>query len=268
MSSTPRLHVTDSGGPGRPVVLIHGWPMSGESWSEQVPALTGAGYRVVTYDRRGFGRSEPGDSYDYDALADDVDRVLTDLDLTDVTLVGFSMGGGEVVRYPSRHGVDRLRGVVLAAAVPPYLLTGPDNPDGPLSPEAAAGFRAGVEADRDTFFDGFTRTFFSADGELKVTEEQRQAAIALCRQSDPEAALACVDSFAHTDFRGDLPAVTVPALVLHGDSDAIVPLAGSGQRAHEALADSRLVVIEGGPHGINTSHPEQFNRALLDFLGE
>ncbi len=260
------LNVRDSGGDGRPVVLIHGWPLSGESWSEQVPALKEAGYRVVTYDRRGFGKSDPGDSYDYDALAGDLDNVMTDLDLTDATLVGFSMGGGEVARYAARYGLDRVHSVVFAAAVPPYLLRTDDNPDGPLTEDLAHEMRSGLESDRDAFFDQFTTQFFSAGDELKVTEEQRQAALELCRLSDQDAALGCMEAFATTDFRDDLTRIAVPTLVLHGDSDGTVPLEGSGRRTHEAIEGSELVVIENGPHGINASHPDEFNRALLAFL--
>jgi pimeloyl-ACP methyl ester carboxylesterase len=260
------LNVRDSGGDGRPVLLIHGWPLSGESWSEQVPALKEAGHRVVTFDRRGFGRSDPGDSYDYDALAGDLDNVMTDLDLTDATLVGFSMGGGEVARYAGRYGLDRVHSVVFAAAVPPYLRQTDDNPDGPLTEDLAREMRSGLESDRDAFFDQFTTQFFSAGDELKVTEEQRQAALELCRLSDQDAALGCLEAFSTTDFRDDLTKITVPTLVLHGDSDGTVPLEGSGRRTHEAIEGSELVVIEDGPHGINASHPDEFNRALLAFL--
>ena len=265
--SKTKVHVDDTGGTGRPVVLIHGWPLSAESWNEQTAALRDAGYRVVAYDRRGFGRSDkPSKGYDYDTLADDLDSVLDELDLTDVTLVGFSMGGGEVARYVARHGQDRLRSVVFAAAVPPYMLQSDDNPDGPLTEDAAAEMTRSVESDRTTFFDGFTQAFFSVDGELKVTEEQRQEAIVLCHQSDQTAALACLEAFGTTDFRDDLPAVTVPTLVIHGAGDGIVLFEGSGKRTHEALPQSELVVVEGGPHGFNVSHAEEFNRALLDFL--
>jgi pimeloyl-ACP methyl ester carboxylesterase len=265
--SSTKVHVEDSGGSGRPVVLIHGWPLSGESWSEQVGPLSAAGYRVVAYDRRGFGRSDkPSKGYDYDTLADDLDGVLSELDLTDVTLVGFSMGGGEVARYVARHGQDRLHSVVFAAAVPPYLMKGDDNPDGPLTEEAAAEMSKGLEEDRTRFFDGFTQDFFSAGGELKVTEEQRQEAIALCHQSDQKAALGCMEAFGTTDFRDDLTKITVPTLVMHGDSDGIVPLEGSGQRTHRAVASSDLVVVQDAPHGFNVSHAEEFNRTLLHFL--
>lgn len=260
------LYVRDNHGDGRPVVLIHGWPLSSTSWSEQDTALSDAGYRVVAYDRRGFGASGPGDSYDYDALSDDLDNVLTDLDLHDVTLVGFSMGGGEVARYLSRHGKDRVHSAVFAAAIPPFLLKSDDNPDGPLTEDAANQMRQGLEKDRDSFFDGFTRQFFSAGADLKVSEDQRQAAIALCQQSNQEAALGCMEAFGTTDFRKDLEAVAVPTLVIHGDSDGIIPFEGSGKRTHEAVADSELVVIEGAPHGFNVSHADEFNSALLAFL--
>jgi len=262
----PGLHVADSGGDGRPVVLIHGWPLSGESWSEQLAPLRDAGLRVVVYDRRGFGRSDPGDGYDYDKLAGDLDNVLTDLDLHDVTLVGFSMGGGEVARYVATYGEERLHSVVFAAAVPPYLRQTDDNPDGPLDAETMAGFKRGLEDDRNGFFDQFTRQFFSAGGELKVSEDTRQEALAICRQSDEKATLGCLEAFATTDFRDDLTKVSVPTLVIHGDADGIVPFEGSGKRTHETIESSELQVIEGGPHGINASHAGEFNRALLKFL--
>jgi non-heme chloroperoxidase len=260
------LYVRDDHGEGRPVVLIHGWPMSNESWSAQDGPLREAGYRVVAYDRRGFGRSGPGDRYDYDALADDLDNVLSDLDLRDVTLVGFSMGGGEVARYLSRHGKERIHSVVFAAAVPPFLKRTEDNPDGPLDEDAANGMRQGLEKDRDAFFEDFTRQFFSAGDDLLVSEEQRKEAVALCQQSDQEAALGCMEAFSTTDFRRDLEAVTVPTLVIHGDSDGIVPFEGSGKLTHEAVADSEMVVVEGAPHGLNLSHADEFNSALVAFL--
>ena len=260
------LYVKDSGGDGRPVVLIHGWPLSGESWSEQVPALKDAGYRVVTYDRRGFGQSDPGDSYDYDALADDLSNVIDDLDLDDVTIVGFSMGGGEVARYIAKHGESKLHSAVFAAAVPPYLPTTDDNPDGPLDEQTAKSFEEGITSDRDAFFDQFTTMFFSAGDDLKVTEEQRQEALRLCKQSDKGAAEGCMEAFASTDFRDDLTKVGVPTLVIHGDSDGVVPFEGSGKRTHETVEGSELVLIEGAPHGCNVSHAQEFNQALLDFL--
>jgi non-heme chloroperoxidase len=262
-----RLHVEDSGGTGRPVVLIHGWPLSAQAWALQVPALRAAGYRVIAYDRRGFGRSDrPPSGYGYDTLADDLQRVMEQRDLQDVTLVGFSMGGGEVARYIARHGEQRLRSVVFAAAVPPYLMKTADNPEGPLAPDAAQQMKSGLAQDRDAFFEQFTRDFFSAGGVLKVSEQQRADAVALCRQSAQHAALACMESFGTTDFRHDLTRVTVPTLVLHGDADGIVPLPGSGQRTHQAVAHSQLVTVPGAPHGLNVSHAPAFNAALLAFL--
>lgn len=266
-SDTVHLHIDDSGGGGRAVVLIHGWPLSAQAWAPQVTALQDAGYRVVAYDRRGFGRSDkPQSSYSYDELADDLQRVMDQCELQDVTLVGFSMGGGEVARYIARHGESRLHSVVFAAAVQPYLMKTADNPEGPLTPEKAQEKKKALEQDRNTFFDQFTRDFFSAKGELQVTESQRGDAIALCHQSAQHAALACMDSFGTTDFREDLKKVTVPTLVIHGEADAIVPFDGSGLRTHRAVPHSRLVTVTGAPHGMNVSHAKAFNDALLSFL--
>ncbi|WP_432245024.1 alpha/beta fold hydrolase [Arthrobacter sp. G.S.26] len=263
------LHVDDTGGSGRPVVLIHGWPLSGEAFKDQVPALQAAGYRVVTYDRRGFGRSDkPMTGYTYDTLAEDLHAVVEQLDLQDATLVGFSMGGGEVARYFSKYGADRVRSAVFASAVPPYLMHGEDNPDGPLTKEQAEGMTADLTKDQDAFYDGFTKDFFSVDGVLKVTEEQRQEALALCRQADKKAALACMAAFARTDFREDLPKVGVAVLVLHGDGDATVPLEGSGARTHAALSNSELHVIKDAPHGCNVSHADEWNAAVVNFLAK
>jgi len=262
-----KVHVDDTGGTGRPVVLIHGWPLSAESWKDQVPALRDAGYRVVAYDRRGFGRSDkPMGGYDYDTLAEDLQGVLEELELTDVTLVGFSMGGGEVARYVSKFGEERLHSVVFAAAVPPYLVKGHDNPEGPLSPEQAEQMASDLGTDRGAFFDDFTTQFFSVDGDLKVTEQQRQDAISLCHQSDQKAAEACMAAFGGTDFREDLPKITVPTLVIHGAGDGTVPFHGSGDRTHAAVPQSELVVVDDAPHGFNVSHAAEFNRALIEFL--
>ncbi len=265
------LHHEDHGS-GRPVVLIHGWPLSGRSWEAQVGPLVEAGHRVVTYDRRGFGASsQPWTGYDYDTFAADLDALLTHLDLTDVTLVGFSMGGGEVVRYLSRYGTARVRSAVLAAAVPPYLHKSADNPDGGLDDATIEQFLQGVRSDRLAFLDGFTKDFFTPGGSglLKgtaVSEEQRRYALQIAAFASPKGTLDCITAFGRTDFRADVAAVTVPTLVIHGDSDAVVPFEVSGKRAHETIAGSELVLIEGGPHGVNASHAEQFNRALLDFL--
>ena len=261
------LHYEDTGGTGRPVVLIHGWPLSGAAWKDNVPDLVAAGYRVVSYDRRGFGASgKPFTGYDYDTLSDDLAALLTRLDLTDVTLVGFSMGGGEVARYLARHGADRVHSVVFASAVPPYLLHTSENPDGPLTKTEAAKMTAQLTASKDGFFDDFMTTFFTANGEVVVSDQQRQEARALADDASKPAALEAMAAFGFTDFRKDLATVTVPTLVIHGDADATVPFEGSGRRTHEALPHSELHVIAGGPHGINVSHREEFDRVLVDFL--
>lgn len=269
--STPtpsvHLHIEDTGGDGRAVLLIHGWPLSGQAWQAQVPVLQAAGYRVVTYDRRGFGRSDKPDSdYSYNTLADDLRQVILERGLQQVTLVGFSMGGGEVARYIERYGESRVHSVVFAAAVPPCLMQSPGNPEGPLTPEKAHASRQALEQDREAFFDTFTHNFFSANGVLQVSEEARQEAVALCRQSAQHAALACMDAFHTTDFREDLKKLTVPTLVIHGDADAIVPIAGSGERTHHAVPHSQMVRVTGAPHGLNVSHAQAFNEALLQFL--
>lgn len=266
-NSTPIELYYEDHGTGRPVVLIHGWPLSGRTWESQVPALVEAGHRVVTYDRRGFGHSsQPWSGYEYDTFAADLHALLEHLDLRDVTLVGFSMGGGEVVRYLSKYGTARASRAVLAGAVVPYLFKSPDNPEGGLDEKTFAGFQEAVRKDRLAFLAQFTRNFFSVNGKLLVSEEFRQYAHDIAAFASPKGTLDCITAWGRTDFRKDLEKVKVPTLVLHGDSDAIVPLEVSGKRSAAAIAGSKLVVIKGGPHGFNASHAEEFNRALLDWL--
>jgi len=255
-------------GAGRPVVLIHGWPLSGRSWENQVPALIGAGYRVIAYDRRGFGKSsQPWDGYDYDTFAADLDALLAHLDLRDVTLVGFSMGGGEVARYIGRYGTDRVGRAVLAAAVAPYLYKSDDNPDGALDDATIAAFEAGVRADRIAFVDGFVTNFFAVGDKTDlVSEPQRVYNRDIAAFASPKGTLDCIAAFGRTDFRPDLATFTVPTLIIHGDSDAIVPFEASGKRSHEAISGSELVLLDAAPHGLNVTHADQFNRSLLDFL--
>ncbi len=254
-------------GAGKPVVLIHGWPLSGRSWENQVSPLVEAGYRVVSYDRRGFGdSSQPWNGYDYDTFAADLHTLLQHLDLREVALVGFSMGGGEIARYLGTYGSERIAKAVFASAIPPYLYKTEDNPEGALDDETIAGFEAGVKSDRLAFLDEFSTNFFSAGGQLKVSEPQREYARDIAASASPKGTLDCIAAFGRTDFRGDLEKVTVPTLVLHGDSDAIVLFEASGKRTAESIENSELVVIEGGPHGVNASHADQFNQALLEFL--
>ncbi|CAB4950058.1 unannotated protein [freshwater metagenome] len=253
---------------GAPVVLIHGWPLSGRSWEAQVPALVAAGHRVVTYDRRGFGASsQPWEGYDYDRFAADLDALLQHLDLTGVTLVGFSMGGGEVVRYISTYGTGRIAKAVLAAAVPPYLHKNDENPDGGLDDATIASFQDGITSDRLAFLEGFTTQFFQAgDRTDLISEDQRLYAKQIAAFASPKGTLDCVTAFGRTDFRGDVAKITVPTLVIHGDADAIVPFEVSGKRSAEAIEGATLHVVAGGPHAINATHAEEFNEVLLGFL--
>lgn len=252
-------------GTGRPVVLIHGWPLSSRSWEPQVLPLVEAGYRVVTYDRRGFGASSrPFEGYDYDTFVADLAALLEHLDLREVTLVGFSMGGGEVARYLATHGSERVSQAVFAAAVPPALHAD----DGGALDDATIGeFEDAVRGDRLAFLEQFTTDFVSANDESKVSEELRRHLWNLGSVASPKGTLECIAAFGRTDFRGDLATITVPTLVLHGDADAIVPLEASGARTAEAIEGARLHVFEEGPHAINASHADEFNRVLLEFLG-
>jgi non-heme chloroperoxidase len=260
------IHYEDHGS-GKPVVLIHGWPLSGRSWEAQVPALIAAGYRVVTYDRRGFGQSsQPWSGYDYDTFAADLHGLMTHLDLKDATLVGFSMGGGEVARYIATYGTERVAGAVFAGAVPPCLYKSADNPEGGLDDATIAGFKGGVTTDRMAFLEGFTTNFFSAGGKLMVSQAQREYARDIAAFASPKGTLDCIHAFSYTDFRADLAKFKLPTLVIHGDSDAIVPFEVSGARTHKAIAGSRVSLIKGGPHGFNLSHAAEFNKGLLDFL--
>jgi non-heme chloroperoxidase len=265
-AASVELYYEDHGS-GKPVVLIHGWPLSGRSWEAQVSALVAAGYRVITYDRRGFGwSSQPWEGYDYDTFAGDLHGLLTHLDLKDATLVGFSMGGGEVARYVATYGTQRVAKAVFAGAVPPYLYKSADNPEGGLDDATIAQFKAGVTSDRLAFLDGFTSGFFSVAGKLQVSEAQRVYARDIAAFASPKGTLDCIHAFSYTDFRADLAKFKLPTLVIHGDSDAIVPLEVSGARTHKAIAGSRLHVIKGAPHGFNLSHAAEFNKALLEFL--
>jgi pimeloyl-ACP methyl ester carboxylesterase len=260
------LHYQDYGS-GKPIVLIHGWPLSGRSWEAQLPALVGADRRVISYDRRGFGQSsQPWTGYDYDTFAADLDALLSHLDLKDVTLVGFSMGGGEVARYLGKYGSARIARAVFAAAVPPFLYKSADNPEGGLDDAAIAQFEGGVKGDRLAFLDAFTAGFFKAGDQLCVSESQRVYARNIAAFASPKGTLDCIAAFGRTDFRADLAKIRIPSLVIHGDADAIVPFEVSGARTVKAIAGCRLHLIKGGPHGLNLSHAAEFNRGLLDFV--
>ena len=254
-------------GSGRPVVLIHGWPLSGRSWEKQTSALLQAGYRVITYDRRGFGESsKPTFGYEYDTLAADLHALLTELDVRDAALVGFSMGGGEVARYVSKHGRDRVAKAAFIAAIPPFLLKTADNTEGVDAP-VFDGIKKGLVADRPAFLAQFLENFFNADvlRGKRVSDELIRLSWNIASGASPTGTLACVSAWL-TDFRADLAKFDLPTLVVHGDSDRIVPLEVSGQRTHAAVKDSKLVVLKDAPHGLNWTHAEELNRALLEFL--
>jgi len=263
-----RLYYEDYG-TGKPVVLIHGWPLSGRTWENQVPALVAAGFRAIAYDRRGFGlSSQPWNGYDYDTFAADLDALMRCLDLRDATLVGFSMGGGEVARYVGSYGTERVSKAVFAAAVPPFLFKSKDNPEGPLDDAAIAAREAAIRTDRMAFLETFTKKFFSVGSKMKVSEAQRRYARDIAAFASPKGTLDCIGAFGRTDFREDLRKFSIPTLVIHGDSDAIVPFKVSGKRTVAAIPGAKLALIKGGPHGINASHPAEFNRALLGFLSD
>jgi pimeloyl-ACP methyl ester carboxylesterase len=254
-------------GTGKPVVLIHGWPLSSASWEKQVPVLLRAGHRVIVYDRRGFGNSSrPATGYDYDTLADDLHRLMTTLDLREATLVGFSMGGGEVARYLGRYGAERVRKAVFMASITPFLLKGADNPAG-VDGAVFDGIKQAILADRPAFLTSFLSNFYNLHGfgGAKVSDEAIRLSWNVAAAASPKGTLDCVQAWL-SDFRDDLIRIELPTLVIHGDDDRIVPFAASGSRTHEAVKGSRLMVVAGAPHGLNWTHAEEVNRELLAFL--
>jgi pimeloyl-ACP methyl ester carboxylesterase len=255
-------------GTGKPVVLIHGFPLSGASWERTAQVLIDGGYRVITYDRRGFGcSSKPSSGYNYETFTEDLHTLMTRLDLRDATLVGFSMGGGEVAHYLGVHGSKRVSKAVFVSAIPPFLLKTVDNPMG-VDKSLFDGIQQAIVADRPAFLAGFFQNFYNADilrGNL-ISDQAIQLSWNIGAGASYKAMYDCVSSWL-TDFRKDLARIDVPVLVVHGDADRICPLPVTGQRTHEAIKGSKLVVIEGGPHGLNWTHAGQLNRALLDFLG-
>lgn len=267
-NSTPiDLHYEDHGS-GPPVVLIHGWPLSGRSWEKQVTALVGAGRRVITYDRRGFGKSsQPVTGYDYDTFAEDLHKIVTTLDLRDFALVGFSMGGGEVARYLGTYGTERVSKAVFMAAVPPFLLKTPDNPGG-VDIGVFNGIKKGIVADRLAFLSQFLANFYNVDvlGGKQISDEVVRDSWNIASGASPIGTLECVTAW-YTDFRKDLPRIDVPTLIIHGDSDRILPIEVTGKATQAAIKGSRLVTVKGGPHGLNWTHADEVNRELMGFLG-
>jgi non-heme chloroperoxidase len=256
-------------GSGKPVVLIHGYPLSGASWEKQVPVLLGAGHRVITYDRRGFGKSsQPTTGYNYDTFAEDLHKLVTQLDLRDFALVGFSMGGGEVARYLGKYGSKGVSKAVIISGVPPFLLKTSDNPEG-VDGSVFEGIQKAIVADRYTFFTEFFKNFYNTDLLLgkRVSEEAVQASWNVAAGASATASLSCVPTW-HEDFRKDVDRFDVPTLVIHGDADRILPITASGIRTAKLIKGARLLVVKDGPHCITWTHAEEVNAELVNFLGK
>jgi non-heme chloroperoxidase len=267
-STSIELYYEDHG-TGKPVVLIHGWPLSGASWEKQVAALLAAGHRVITYDRRGFGNSsQPATGYDYDTFADDLHKLVTTLDLHDFALVGFSMGGGEVARYLGRYGTERVSKAVFISGVPPFLLKTADNPAG-VDASVFDGIKKAIAADRPAFLSAFLSDFYNFDvlGGKLVSDKVVQANWNVAAGASAKGTLDCVTAW-YTDFRKDIPRIDVPTLIIHGDADRILPISATAIPLSKGIEEARLVVIEGGPHGITWTHADQVNAELLNFLTE
>jgi non-heme chloroperoxidase len=267
-STNIELYYEDHGS-GKPVVLIHGYPLSGASWEKQIPVLLDGGYRVITYDRRGFGKSsQPTEGYNYDTFANDLRELITQLKLEDFSLVGFSMGGGEIARYLGTYGSNGVSKVVIIGGVPPFLLKTDDNPEG-VDASVFEGIKKAVAADRYAFFTEFFKNFYNSDPLLgnRVSKDAMHASWNLAASASATASLACVSTWIE-DFRKDVARIDVPTLVIHGDDDRIVPLAASGQRTAKLITGAQLVTVKGGPHAITWTHPDEVNAELLSFLGQ
>jgi non-heme chloroperoxidase len=266
-SSPIEIHYEDHGS-GDPIVLIHGYPLDLNSWERQERALLAAGYRVVSYDRRGFGRSsQPTVGYDYDTFAADLNALLEHLELEDVVLAGFSMGTGEVVRYLGNYGSGRVLKAVLIGTIPPFVLKTDDNPEG-VDGAVFDGIKEAVLKDRFAYLKDFFDNFYNVDvlGGTRISDQAWQASFNVAAGASPYATYACVDSWL-TDFRADLPKIDVPTLVVHGTEDRILPFEATAQRMPALVQDLKLVPVEGGPHNIGWTYPDEVNGALLEFLG-
>jgi non-heme chloroperoxidase len=261
------IHYEDHGS-GDPVVLIHGYPLNGNSWERQERELLANGYRVISYDRRGFGRSsQPTVGYDYDTFAADLNALLEHLDLNNIILVGFSMGSGEVTRYLASYGSARVRKAALLGAIPPFLLKTEDNPEG-VDGEVFEQIKAAIATDRYAWFKDFFDNFYNTDTLMpeRISEQAWQASFNVAAGASPFASYACVDTWL-TDFRADLTKIDVPVLIVHGTDDRILPFEATAARLPDLIDDVRLVAVEGGPHNIAWTHPDEVNAALLEFIG-
>ena len=256
-------------GSGQPVVFIHGWPSSHDMWEYQISEIAHKGYRCIAYDRRGFGKSDkPADGYDYDTLAGDLKAVLDELDLKNVILVGFSMGGGEVVRYISRYGTERISKAVLISSVVPYLLKSDTSPDG-VPAEMFEEMAQMIKTDRPAFLEEFGKSFFGVTLLNKaVSQPMLNWANMLTLQGSQLATQQCMRAFSATDFRNDLKALSVPVLIIHGDNDKIVPIKPTSEQTAKMIPHARYIVYEGAPHGLFITEKENLNADLLEFLGQ
>ena len=254
-------------GSGRPVVLIHGFPLSGRAWERQERALIADGHRVITYDRRGFGKSsQPSAGYDYDTFAADLDKFVTALDLRGFDIAGHSMGGGEIARYLGAYGSERVRRAAIVSGVPPYLLKTPDTPNG-VPQEIFDQIEAALTADRAAYFTEWNKNFFNLDETLgtRISPEVVQDSWNLAVSASPAGTIACVATW-HTDFRADLPRIDIPVLVLHGTADRVLPIEACGPRTHELIKGSEYVAIKGAGHGLCWTHADEVNAELLRFF--
>jgi non-heme chloroperoxidase len=265
-NSSVKIHYNDYG-QGKPVILVHGWPLSAEMWEYQLSNLIESGFRVITYDRRGFGKSsKPWNGYDYDTLTADLKALIDHLNLKDITLVGFSMGGGEVVRYFSKYGGANVTKAVLVAAVTPFLLQTSDHSEG-VPQEVFDEIKNKIKQDRIGFLDDFGKAFFGVSQQNKaLSEPLLQYFRMLGSLASPKATLDCVDSFSATDFRAEMASVKVPTLVIHGDKDQTVPIGPTGEAAAKAILGSKYLVYPGAPHGLFYTHKEKLNADLLKFI--
>ena len=254
-------------GTGRPVILMHGWPLSADSWDFQAMDIAEAGFRVIAYDRRGFGRSgQPWTGYEYDTLSDDLASVLEQTVARDATIIGFSMGGGEVARYMSRHFAKDVVQAVLVSSVVPFMLKTNDNPTG-VDPSVFEGMTEAIKQDRAKFFTGFFKDFYSGDSTSgPVSQEVLEWSRSVAMQAGLKATLECAHAFASTDFRPDLPAFSVPTLIVHGTGDKTVPIDASGRQAAKMIANSHMIEYDGAPHGLFATHGAQLSKDLIDFL--
>lgn len=268
-----KIYYTDYG-QGQPVILIHGWPLSHKMWEGQIQALVDAGYRVIAYDRRGFGQSDrPWNDYSYDRLANDLRDLIMELDLENCVITGFSMGGGEVARYFAKYGNDRIAAAALISSIVPIVKKTNDNPDG-VPRDAFDGIMAGLKKDRVDFLGNFGKNFYNYDdsmiklSENKVSEKHLHFDWNIMSHASPRATIQCAHSWYETDFRKDARTINVPTLIVHGKADNVVPKETAGDQAAKLISNNQYEIMEGAPHGLVATHRDEFNKIFIDFLNK